>query len=459
MQRYQPRSPLQAIDPHAFLGFFLEAEKPVNEQLDDMTIVTVRGPLSQHDGWWEDSYESIRKRVDEACQQAAPNVVMCIDSPGGDVSGCFDTARAIRAACDRAGKRLLVHVEGQCCSAAYALAAAADKITASRTASVGSIGVIAVRLDETRALENQGYKLSLITSGARKADGFPCSPMSADELATFQADIDGLAAEFFDLVAVRRGISTKEIAAFEAATFRGAAAIAAGLVDELGSFDHVIASLGASANGDTMNEEEKKARDALRSLAEDEERSEEEREKARRALAALDGEEEEEQDDEEASAEEDEEQAENDEEEQATAPASTVSASTAGAIAAHGTDVEKRLERLERREKAADVKRRIAAHGGVSKGMAKILATKPLEEVKALLAELPKPRKPKLGDHAATATVPSTQGADQGKASQLKPEEGRAMRRAMGLEADQFGVVERGNALLLGAPKTEGGES
>ena len=464
MHRYHPRSPLQAIDPKAFFGFF-SSQKIDNEQRDDITIVTIRGPLSQHDSWWEESYEAIRGRVEEACQQAAPVVVLRIDSPGGDVAGCFDTARAIRSACDRAGKRLLAHVEGQCSSAAYALATSAERIVVSRTAEVGSIGVIAVRLDETKAMEDRGYKVALITSGVRKADGYPCVPMSEDELAAFQDDIDGLAAEFFDLVSVRRGIPTEKIAAFEAASFRGSAAMKARLVDELGSFDHLIASIGADTAGDTMNEEEKKAREALQSIAENEECSDEEREKARRALSALDGDEDDGDGDEDESAEDngdddgDEEAEDEDDDdkkaEKAKKAPRTVSASTAGAIAAHGSSLERRLAKLERRSSAKERKRLIADHGGVPKGMAKLLASKPLSEVKALLAELPKPKKPKLGDAAATATLAGTRGADQDKASQLPPQEAKAMRLAMGLDQEKFGVVERGNTLLLGASKDE----
>ena len=454
MRRYEPRSPLQAIDPQAIFMLFAESPPPVNEGGDQATIVTVRGPLSQYDDWWSDSYEAIRARVEDACQQAAPVVVLRIDSPGGDVAGLFDTARAIRGACDRSGKRLLVHVEGQCCSAAYALATAADRIVSSRTAQVGSIGVIAARLDESRAMETAGVKVSLIASGARKTDGYPCTPMSDEERATFQADIDDLAAEFFNLVAARRHRTTQEIAALEAASYRGEAALNAGLVDELGSYDHMIASLGAAPTA-----EEKKSMDqikeALRAIAEDEECSDEERARARRALAALDEEEPAAESDEDNGDEPAEPEKKDDEEPKGAAATGTVSASTAGALAAHGADDERRLAALERSTEAKERKALLEAHGGVPKGLAKLLASKPLAEVRAVLAELPKPRAPKLGDAAATATVAGTRGANQDQASQLPPKESRDMRRAMGLDKQQFGIVQRGNALLLGAPEGE----
>jgi signal peptide peptidase SppA len=455
--RYQPRNTLLAIDPKAFLGLFMELEDPENDTRDDATIVTVRGPLSQYSDWWEDSYEAIRERVEEACQQSASVIALRIDSPGGDVAGLFDTARAIRAACNAAGKQLVVHVEGQCCSAAYALACVADRFVASRTAEVGSIGVIAARVDESRALESIGVKISMIYSGDRKADGCPYTQMSDDERAEFQADIDSLAQEFFNFVASRRGISADEIAALEAATYRGDAALSVGLVDELGSFDQMIASLGAET-GVTMSKMEE-ARDALRAMEEDEESSEEERENARRALAALDGEDEKKDEDAESAESESDEEEENDSAEDDDEKAKAVSAKTAGELAARGSDLERRLVKLERQNEAAERKRLIKAHGSVSPGMAKLLATKPIAEVKSILDEIPKPKKPKLGDHAATTTVPATRGTDPENQSLLPPDEAKALRRAMGLGKEKFGVIKKGNVQILGAPMDEGGES
>lgn len=452
MHRYQPRSPLQAIDPKAFFSLFAAVDNPENEERDDAVIVTIRGPLTQHSSWWEDSYEAIRARVAEACEKSPPVVVLCIDSPGGDVHGLFDTVRAIRAMCDDAGKRLLAHIEGQGCSAAYALATAAERIMASRTAEVGSIGVVAARVDETKLLDDIGIRISLVTSGDRKGDGWSCASMSKDELKALQADVDGLAAEFFDVVYLSRGIPIEKIAALEAASFRGDAALNGGLVDELGSLNHLLASLGAATQGTEMDEEEK-AREALRSIAEDEERDEEERARARRALAALDDEEEEAQD------EDDEEEAEDEEDkDKAAASSRTVSAATAGAVATHGNDVEQRLAALESAREAEQIEGMIAAHGGVSAGLAKVLASKPLADVKELLAQIPKPRKPKLGDAAKTGVLAGERGDGEGRASRLSPREAQALDQAMGLDVPKLGVVKRKGVLEFGARLDEGGE-
>lgn len=205
-----------------------------------------------------------------------------------------------------------------------------------------------------------------------------------------------------------------------------------------------------------MDEKEKEARAALRSIAEDEERDEEERARARRALAALDDEEEEAQDeenDDEAQEEDDKDKA------AATATAGTVSAATAGAVATHGNDVEQRLAALESAREAEQIEGIIAAHGGVSAGLAEVLASKPVADVKELLAQIPKPRKPKLGDAAATGVIAGERGAGEGRASRLRPQEAQALDQAMGLDTPKLGVVKRKGVLQFGARLDDGGES
>jgi hypothetical protein len=262
-----------------------------------------------------------------------------------------------------------------------------------------------------------GHRFVLITSGARKADGNPHSPLESDELLVHQGEVDELAGELFELVASSRGIPKDDVEALQAASLRGQAALTAGLVDELGSFDDLIASLNTeNVETEEMNEEDKVLA-LLRAMTEDAQLDEQSRSRARRALAAMAeaeaeaNDEEEEDEEEEASAEsnedgdEDEEAEDDDDEEKA------VSTATAGELAQRSATLERRLLKLERQHEAAERKRLIKAHGGVPAGLAAILNQKPLAEVKALLRELPKPRQPKLGEAAATTTIQASDGA------------------------------------------------
>jgi ClpP class serine protease len=176
--------------------------------------------------------------------------VLRFDSPGGDVSGCFDAALSVRAACDAAGKQLHAYVEGECASAAYAFASQCQSITISMTSLVGSVGVLSTREDVSAMNASRGIRIALVMSGARKGDGHPEAPISDAELANMQGIVDSMASVFFDLVARGRGMSAEAIAQLQARVFHGDTAVRAGLADAVGSLTTVLATV-AGLNGGT----------------------------------------------------------------------------------------------------------------------------------------------------------------------------------------------------------------
>ncbi len=405
-RRYVPRGALQAVGPGAFTGLFGAADELTNEPGDDVTIVTIRGPLVQVGDWWFDSFESIRRRVAEACAQAAPVVVLRVDSPGGEVAGLFDCARAIRAEVDRAGKRLVAHVEGQCSSAAYALACMADKIIASATAEVGSVGVIAARLDSTAADALSGHRVAMITSGERKGDYNPHVALSDEERHVIEADVARLAAEFFDLVADRRGLSPKAVAAQQAASFRGEDAVKAGLVDELGSFDDLLVSMGTSQTAGRA------PATATRTAA----RAEKKGPKMEKH--------------------------------------SKTSAGTS-----RGNDLESRIKRLEALERRAE-KRALIEGAGLGPALTATLMRAPLSEVRAILDAMPRRPTPNRGVQAeaparAVGDVAVAHVDAQARRSRLPFEQAAEMRRLMGLEGPRTYVASTETRQVFGLTRDD----
>jgi len=221
----------------------------VAEPVDDAGVacVEVCGPLTQRAGQGFDSYESVLARVRAALATPARVVLLRIGSPGGDVYGCFETARAVRAAADASGKRLVAYVDGQAASAAYALACAADEIVLPASACVGSIGCVDMLASVARQDAAMGIDFAVVTSGARKADGNPHVPISEGALAAHQGHIDELEAVFFAWVAERRGISVEDVKGFEAALFIGEKAVAAKLADRVQDFYDLRGTLTATA--------------------------------------------------------------------------------------------------------------------------------------------------------------------------------------------------------------------
>lgn len=211
-------------------------------------VVEIRGVLMHHaDNPFFDSYDDIRARVAMALGEGARTIVLAIDSPGGLLSGMLDAAVGIRRACDATGARLVAYVDGQACSAAYALACVADELVVSSTAIVGSIGVLDTLLDVTAADAASGLRYSVVASGDRKTDGNPHTETTSDELAATQARVDELAAIFFDHVAAYRPITSEQVRALQAAALAANRAVEVGLADRVASLDDLLESLKGKA--------------------------------------------------------------------------------------------------------------------------------------------------------------------------------------------------------------------
>jgi capsid assembly protease len=193
-------------------------------------------------------YDSIRVGFLEAMQDPEVRAIaLCIDSPGGEVAGLFDLCDEISAA---RGEKPIWAVLDECAySAGYALASCADHITVPRTGGTGSIGVMCVHTDFSKALTGAGVKVTFIQSGARKTDGAPEKPLSDEALERFQADINAMAEMFFATVARNRaGLTADAVRQLEAGTFLGKAGRRAGLVDDVMAPGEAFRALLSSLN-------------------------------------------------------------------------------------------------------------------------------------------------------------------------------------------------------------------
>lgn len=205
------------------------------ETIAGVAIIEVAGTLVQRQMGlrpWSGmtGYNAIRNNLAMALDDPAVKAVaLDIDSPGGDCAGLFDLTDMIYAC--RGAKPLWAILDESACSAAYAIAAACDRVTVPRTGYSGSIGVIVLHADLSKMLANEGVTVTVIQYGARKADGQPALPLSDPARAALQADCDTVGALFVDSVAHYRGISAAKVRATEAAVFLGRAGVETGLAD------------------------------------------------------------------------------------------------------------------------------------------------------------------------------------------------------------------------------------
>lgn len=175
-------------------------------------------------------YDSLRHSFAEAmADPAVKAIALDVDSPGGEVSGCFDLVDTIYAA--RGTKPIMAILSEVAFSAAYAIASAADIITVPATGGTGSVGVVAMHADYSQALDDQGVKVTMIHFGARKVDGNETQPLSKDALARIQADVDIMGEMFVKKVARNRGMSAKSVRDTQAGIFLGKAGVDIGFAD------------------------------------------------------------------------------------------------------------------------------------------------------------------------------------------------------------------------------------
>jgi len=238
--------------PRAFLG---EARSPESGgpgwQMTEGGIgnLPIIGPLVQRGDWLTGlfgiaSYDDIAAAAEAAFTDPGTRaVLMEIDSPGGEVAGLFDLVDRLAALKAETGKPLWAIAREQALSAAYLVGAVADRLFVTQTGETGSVGVIAVHVDQSAHDQAEGRQYTLIHAGAKKVDGNPHVPLTPEALADIQADVDDLYARLVARVARARGMPPETIAATEAAICRGQHAIAAGLADGIATLESAHADL------------------------------------------------------------------------------------------------------------------------------------------------------------------------------------------------------------------------
>ncbi|ACB28442.1 S49 family peptidase [Methylobacterium radiotolerans] len=191
------------------------------------------------------SYEGLKFQLAHASQDDRTRAVLLdFECPGGEAVGAFEAAAVVRQVA--ALKPVVAVVNGLCASAAYAMASGATRIVTTPSGIAGSIGVVMLHTDVSGALAKAGVKPTLIFAGKHKTDGHPYGPLPDSVKADLRAEIEGFYAAFINCVATgRKNLTAEAIRGTEARTFMGAAAVAAGLADEVGTFEGALVDLEA----------------------------------------------------------------------------------------------------------------------------------------------------------------------------------------------------------------------
>ena len=220
---------------------------------DGVAVIPITGPLFRHANLMTaicgaTSYEFFAQDFNKALKDPTVQAILLdVDSPGGEVNGCSEVADMIYKA--RGTKPIIAYASGYCCSGAYWIASACDRIYATDTAILGSIGVVSIFEKDD---ENKTIEIVSSQSPNKRPD-----VKTKEGRAKIQEHVDALADIFINKIALNRDISPKDVIENFGGgdVFVGQKAVSIGLADGLSSFEEVIADLNQTEKS-FMNEQQ-----------------------------------------------------------------------------------------------------------------------------------------------------------------------------------------------------------
>jgi len=227
----------------AQLGSLYLTDNPITRtpkiQQEDIAFIPVHGLLVHrldhiNAFFGATSYEDLRFEIQSALENPTiKQIILDIDSGGGEVNGLFDLVDFIYEA--RQIKPITALVNENAYSAAYAIASSCAQIIAPRTAGVGSIGVIVAHYEQSQAEQQAGIKITEVTAGNHKSDFSPHSPLSEQARESLQQQVDETYQLLISTISRNRNISQEDLVNTQAQTYSSSKAIELNLIDKIQS--------------------------------------------------------------------------------------------------------------------------------------------------------------------------------------------------------------------------------
>lgn len=173
-------------------------------------------------------------------------IVLNFDTPGGSAMMVPEVAKEIYDARDQ--KPIIGIANTMAASAGYYMLSQASKVYATPSAKVGSIGVRTVHVDQSKANEARGIKVTHIGAGDYKTAGNPDEPLSDKAREYIQESVNDIYEDFKLDVARGRGVDvpTVESNYGQARVFSAKRALASGMIDGIKTMDELLGELVSS---------------------------------------------------------------------------------------------------------------------------------------------------------------------------------------------------------------------
>lgn len=160
-------------------------------------------------------------------------VVLRVNSGGGAAAAGEEMARYVQ----EFSKPIVVSSASGNASAAYLISSQADYIFANEATSVGAIGTAMQMTDYSKLLDLLGIDVRTITSAESKDASYGHRPLTDEEIAYYQKQVDQINEHFVQSVADGRGMTKEDVQKLATGmAFTGDDALENGLIDEIGTF-------------------------------------------------------------------------------------------------------------------------------------------------------------------------------------------------------------------------------
>ena len=177
-------------------------------------------------------------------------VVLRIDSGGGTATAGEEMALYVK----EFSKPIVVSSASMNASAAYEISSQADYIFTAKTTAIGAIGTAMQVTDLSGLYEKLGINVDTITSAESKDSSYGTRPLTEEERAYYQSQVDQINETFIQAVAEGRSMSIEAVRALATGmTFTGMEAVENGLADQIGTLEDAVAKAAELAGCSTCD--------------------------------------------------------------------------------------------------------------------------------------------------------------------------------------------------------------
>lgn len=240
----------QAVAANPMMMLAALMQDPVTETTGPtIQVIHANGPIISGDSSYGEGMfggsESIGSRtIDEMLDDAlyddnVKGVVLRLDSPGGSALASEVMWQAIRAFGEE--KPIICSVGSMAASGGYYIASACDEIVIEPRAIVGSIGVVAGKLNLKGLFDLVGIGVHTRSRGPNAQLFSSVDSFTPEDRKKLEAAMTLVYDQFRDRVATGRGARLKDLDAVdEGMLFTGEQAVKSGMADSLGGLDDAI---------------------------------------------------------------------------------------------------------------------------------------------------------------------------------------------------------------------------